>query len=334
MVPVLDRNKKPLMPATEKRARLLMDRGRAKPYWRKGVFCIILQDEPSGRGMQEIVVGIDPGSRFEGFTVKSGKHTLLNVQTDAKTDVKKKMEDRSMNRGARRQRKTPYRKCRSNRSRRKDWIPPSTKARWDWKISIVRWFQDLYPVSHIALENIAAATWKGARKWNKNFSPIEVGKNYFREWLAGEGLDLTEFHGYETSEMRKGYGLKKNSNKSKQDFYTHCVDSWCLANEVVGGHTAPDNTRTTYLKPLVHHKRKLHMPVPAKGGTRRNYGGTMSLGIVRGTLVKHVKHGIALVGGTSKGRISLHDVKTNKRICRSAKLEDIKLLTQLKWNIA
>jgi len=106
-----------------------MKRGRAKPYWCKGVFCIILQDEPKSRHMQEIIIGVDPGSKFEGFTVKSESHTLLNVQTDAKTDVKKKVETRSMLRRSRRGKKTRHRKCRSNRTRSKGYISPSIKSR-------------------------------------------------------------------------------------------------------------------------------------------------------------------------------------------------------------
>jgi len=33
MTPVLDKNKNPLMPCSEKRARILMLRKEAKPYW-------------------------------------------------------------------------------------------------------------------------------------------------------------------------------------------------------------------------------------------------------------------------------------------------------------
>ena len=35
--------------------------------------------EPSGRKHQEVVVGIDPGSKREAFTVASKAHIYLNV---------------------------------------------------------------------------------------------------------------------------------------------------------------------------------------------------------------------------------------------------------------
>lgn len=334
MVPVLDENKHPLMPCSEKRARKLLEKGRAKPYWCKGVFCIILQDEPKSRYIQDIVVGIDPGSKWEGLTVKSEAHTLLNVQTEAKVDVKKKIETRALARRDRRNRKTRSRRCRHNRRKDRGYIPPSTKARWDYKISLINWFRNMYPIRMVAIENIAAKTLKGAKSWNRLFSPLEIGKQYFKNAIDEEGLRLYEYKGYETAEMRKTYSLKKNDKKSKQDFYTHCVDSWCLANEVVGGHTTVDNTKTLFLKPIKRYRRKLHVQVPIKGGVRKNYGGTRSKGFERGTLVKHLKRNICLIGGTSKKGISLNRLADNKRLTQHAKSEDIKILTNLKWNIA
>lgn len=334
MVPVLDKDKKPLMPCSEKRAKLLLGRNEAKPYWSKGIFCIILQRNPTSRYFQDIVVGIDPGSKFEGLTVKSEAHTLLNVQTEAKTDVKKKMETRLNLRRTRRTRNTRYRKCRFNRTRTIDYIPPSTKSRWDYKISLFNWFRKMYKITMIALEDICAKSWKRAKKWNKNFTPIEIGKNYFRNFVASIGLKLYEYKGSQTAEIRNGLGFKKNSKKSKQDFYTHCVDSWCLANEVIGGHTRLDNIRTIFLSPLKRFRRQLQMQNPVKGNIRKKYGSTRSLGLERGTLVKHLKWGLSLIGGSSKGLISLHSFSTNQRLCQNARIEDLTILTNLKWNIA
>lgn len=330
MVPVLDKDKKPLMPCSEKRARKLLEKGEAKPYWSRGVFCIILQKEPSSRNYQDIAVAIDTGSKFEGFSVKSESHTLLNIQTEAKTDVKDKVETRRNLRRSRRNRKTRYRTCRFNRGVG-NRIPPSTKSRWVYKLSIINWLRKLYNITHVVVENVKSKTWKNARKWNKNFSPIEVGKNFFREEIKKMNVDYNEFDGYETFEFRNSYGFKKNSNKSKKDFYTHCVDAWVLANQIVGGHTEVDNLRTLYLKPLKIFRRQLHVQNFSKGGVRKNYGSTRSMGFERRTLVKHPKYGLTLVGGTLKNRISLNSISDNKRLCQNAKPEDLKILTNYKW---
>ena len=330
MVPVLDKDKKPLMPCSEKRARKLLEKGEAKPYWSRGVFCIILQKEPSSRNYQDIFIGIDPGSKFEGFSVKSESHTLLNIQTEAKTDVKDKVETRRNLRRSRRNRKTRYRPCRFNRSVG-NRIPPSTKSRWVYKLSIINWLRKLYNITHVVVENVKAKTWKNARKWNKNFSPIEVGKNFFREEIKKMDVDYNEFDGFETYEFRNSYRFKKNSNKSKKDFYTHCVDAWVLANQIVGGHTEVDNLRVLYLKPLKIFRRQLHVQNFSKGGVRKNYGSTRSMGFERRTLVKHPKYGLALIGGCSKRGLSLNSVLDNKRYCQNAKPEDLTILTNYKW---
>src|SRR3972149_6265718 len=138
-VPVVDSNQNPLMPTTANRATSWIKSGKATPFWKKGVFCVRLNQEPSARNMQDIAVGVDPGSKREGFTVKSKAHTYLNVQTEAVDWVKKAVATRRVLRRNRRQRKTPYRKNRKNRSR--GGIPPSTKARWNWKLRILSWLK-------------------------------------------------------------------------------------------------------------------------------------------------------------------------------------------------
>lgn len=94
-VPVFDRDNQPLMPTTPARARKWMKSGKATGFWKKGVFCVRLNVE-SGNKLQDIALGIDPGSKKESFTVKSAAHTYLNVQADAVTWVKDHVETRRM----------------------------------------------------------------------------------------------------------------------------------------------------------------------------------------------------------------------------------------------
>ena len=164
------------MPCSEKRARMMLDKRRAKACWKSGIFYIILKQEPSARNMQDVSVGIDPGSKKEGYTVKSKAHTLLNVQADAVTWVKDAVEVRRNMRRARRFRKTPCRQNRENRAR--GCLPPSTKARWQWKLRVSRWLAKLYPITSFVVEDIKART-TGKHRWDKSFSPLECGKKWF-----------------------------------------------------------------------------------------------------------------------------------------------------------
>src|SRR3989337_4033037 len=95
-VPVVDSNQNPLMPTTANRATSWIKSGKATPFWKKGVFCVRLNQEPSARNYQDISLGVDPGSKEEGFSVKSEAHTYLNVQAKAVTWVKKAVKARSV----------------------------------------------------------------------------------------------------------------------------------------------------------------------------------------------------------------------------------------------
>jgi hypothetical protein len=312
------------MPCSEKRARQMLEKGKATYFWKLGIFCIRLNFEPSGRHMQPIVVGIDPGSKKEGFTVKSKAHTLLNIQADAVTWVKDAVETRRNMRRSRRQRKTPCRPIRKNRSR--GGLAPSTRARWGLKLRILDQLSRILPITDVVVEDIRAETREGQRKWNSSFSPLEVGKNWFYDQIESRGFSLTTQPGYETAILRFMYGLKKTGKKLSDVFDAHCVDSWVLAQNVVGGHSKPENKRMLCIVPLRLHRRQLHALQPSAGGLRRPYGSTRSLGIQRGSIVKHPKYGVVYLGGFLKDRLSLHSLTDGKRLTQTAKPSDLKIL--------
>ena len=326
-VPVIYNNK-PLMPSTEKHARQMVKSRKATPFWKRGIFCIRLNQKPSSFNLQPVAVGIDPGSKKEAFTVKSKTHTYLNIQADAVSHVKKAIEDRRNMRRGRRFRKTPWRQNKMNRKH--GGLPPSTKARWQWKLRIIAQLAKIYPITDIIVEDIKAMTKEGKRKWNLSFSPLEAGKKWFCSELEQFGhVKLIE--GYTTKTLRDSLGLKKTKAKLSEVFEAHCVDSWVMANACIGGHEKPDNTGIMFISPIRLHRRQLHAFQSAKSGFRRLYGGTRSLGLKRGSLVKHSKYGYCYVGGTMNDRISLHSLKDGKRLCQNAKLSDIIFKTYNIW---
>ncbi len=142
-VPVKSKDGEQLMPTSPPVARHLIKSGKATPYWNNGILCIRLNYETTAY-KQEIAVGVDPGSKKEGFTVKSEAHTYLNVQTDAHSKVGKKIEKRRELRRTRRSRSCPNRKNRTHRHpANKDRIPAGTRARWDWKLRVLDWLSRL-----------------------------------------------------------------------------------------------------------------------------------------------------------------------------------------------
>jgi len=330
-VPVRSQDDKALMPAKESRVRRWLKTGQAIKRWKKGIFYVQLTFNTL-ENIQSIVLSIDPGSKFEGYTVKSKAHTYHNIQENAVTWVSDRVETRAMMRRSRRNRKTPCRKPRFNRSKRKGWLAPSTHARWQLKLNMVKRLNTLYPINHIVIEDIKAESKKGKRKWNKSFSPLETGKNWFCHELE-KIAHMSIKYGHETHKLRTALGLRKSGNKAERNFDAHCVDSWVLANDYVGGHTTPDNTDVIFIKPIQLYRRQLHVLQPSKGNYRKPFGGTKGF-FKKGSVVKHKKHGICIVGGNSKRGISLHDRNTGERITQKAKIEDITFLCYNSWYVS
>jgi len=134
---------------------------KATAFWKGGIFCVRLNVEPSARETQPIAVGIDPGSKREGYSILSAAHTYLNIQAEAREGVKEAEADSTRMRRTRRGRKTPCRQPRQNRKQSRKRLPPSTRARWQWKLRIATFLGQVFPVSAFVVEDIRAATRPG-----------------------------------------------------------------------------------------------------------------------------------------------------------------------------
>jgi len=319
------------MPCTAPKARALLKAGNAHPKWNKlGLFYLQLtyDQEPAN---QRLVVGIDPGSKFEGFSVVGTKETVCNLMVEAPTHIKKAVQTRGSMRRARRHRLW-RRPCRSqNRSSKLHRLPPSTRSRWEAKARIVRQLATVLPLSDAAVEDVQTATRPGTGgQWNRSFSPVQVGKELLYRLLKEQGLSVQLYTGIVTSQLREQYQLSKTHQKEAQTFSSHAVDAWVLAAATCGA-TGPTSTRLWYSVPTRLVRRQLHRMEPEKGGRRPPYGGTRSLGCTRGTLVRHPRYGWCLIGGWDRQaqRVSLHAYKTNKRLTQQAKPADCVLLTRM-----
>ena len=332
-IPVLDKNLKPLMPTTPARARLLLSHGKAKAYRNKlGIFCIILKEEIEPDN-QQIAVGVDPGSHFEGFSVVGTQDTILNGMSEAPRHIKDAVKQRRIMRRSRRHRKLRRRPARfNNRQRNKKTLPPSTFARWNAKVRILKQLAKIIPITDVVVEDVKATTHKGQRRWNINFSPIEHGKEWFYDQIQKMNVNLHTIEGFETMRLREIFRLKKTSSKAKQTFDSHAVDAWVMAADITGAEQ-PTEKGLFYWIPIRLHRRRLHYLQPSKGSKRKPYGSTRSYGLKRGTLIEHIKYGIAYIGGMQQKieRVSLHNIKTGKRLTQNAKLHDLQILTTISW---
>jgi RRXRR protein len=311
------------MPCTPAKARHLFKCGKARPKRNKfGLFYVQLcyAQQPDN---QRLVVGIDPGSKFDGCSGVGTTETVVNLMVEAPDHVKKAVETRRTMRRARRHRKWRRPKRFDNRLNRKKRLPPSTRSRWEAKARILAHLKSVLPLTEVVVEDVQAVTRKGkGGRWNGSFSPVQVGKEHLYRLLTEMGLQVHLTSGWQTKALRERYGLKKTRSKSKQSFDAHAVDAWAMAASVSGAEK-PSCTRLWYLLGARLHRRQLHRLKASKRGERKPYGGTRSLGLKRGTLIRHETYGLCTVGGFDRKRqtISLHDYRTNKRLTQGAKVK-------------
>src|SRR6266702_2758248 len=132
---VLDKRKKPLMPCSEKRARLLLERGKAVVH-RRYPFTIRLKERVGG-AVQPVRLKVDPGAQTTGVALVreagDGQHVLHLAEIAHRgATIRKRLQQRAAFRRRRRSAKLRYRPKRvDNRRRARGWLPPSLHARVD-----------------------------------------------------------------------------------------------------------------------------------------------------------------------------------------------------------
>ncbi len=202
---VLSREGKPVMPCTEKRARKLLEAGRARVH-RIFPFAIRLVDRSlASCELQPMRLSLDPGSKFTGVA-------LCRVEETAKADepvmhvgflmelvhrgaqIRKDLQSRSALRRGRRGRNTRYRAPRfNNRAKPPGWLGPSLQHRVDTTISWVNRLRRLAPVTHMAQELVRfdmqamqaeaeGQTIEGVEYQHGTLAGYEVGEYLLEKW--------------------------------------------------------------------------------------------------------------------------------------------------------
>jgi len=161
---VLDRHHQPLMPCSEKRARLLLSRGRAVIH-RCVPLVIRLKDGSREHSIvQDVALKLDPGSQTTGIAVvrvervESGEvhHGLHLCNLSHRGEqVRHALTQRRGYRRRRRSANLRYRPPRfQNRRRASGWLPPSLRSRIGNVLTWGRRFQRWLPLMRIEVERV------------------------------------------------------------------------------------------------------------------------------------------------------------------------------------
>ena len=173
MVITLDKRKKPLGVCTERRARVLITKGRACVY-RYFPFTIIIKDrdvrkeEPSGTYR----VKIDPGAKHTGIAVIRNEDSavVFYEQIEHRAEqIVADLQTRNRTRRSRRTRELRYRRSKwGNKQLAKGrkpqydsprpagWLPPSEKSIGDNILGIVRKLHRLFRITDCSFEGVRA----------------------------------------------------------------------------------------------------------------------------------------------------------------------------------
>jgi hypothetical protein len=161
---VLDRHKRPLMPCSQRRARLLLARKRAVVH-RYVPFIIRLKDRCVQEStMQPVVFKIDPGSKTTGLALARVEETAegevhhavhLAELTHRGEAVHHALVQRAGYRRRRRSANLRYRPARfANRKRQPGWLPPSLLSRIGNVLTWARRYRRWVPLTRIDVERV------------------------------------------------------------------------------------------------------------------------------------------------------------------------------------
>ncbi len=172
---VVDVEGNPLMPTSKVgKVRRWLKSGEAKIIAYEPFFTIQFTKEVKTFS-QNLTLGIDTGYSFIGYSVVepiSGKE-IIGGQLELDSDIKNRMESRKMYRTQRRSR-LRYRAPRfNNRTKREDWLPPSTQQKIDKHNQLINMLVKIMPITQI---NIEMGSFDMAKMNNPEISGEEYQK--------------------------------------------------------------------------------------------------------------------------------------------------------------
>ena len=280
MVYVIAKNGQPLMP-TERfgKVRRLLKNNKAKVIHRCP-FTIQLLYEIENPVTQEIVLGIDAGSKVIGVSASTEKKEVYAAEVELRKDVSSLLSARRELRFSRRNRKTRYRKPRFNNrvhAKKKGWLAPSILQKIGTHLKVVENIIKLLPVSKIIVETASFDI-------QKIQNPAIQGVEY----QQGEQLDFWNVREYVL--FRDGHICQCCKGKSKDKILNvHHIES-----RQTGGN-APNNLIT--LCETCHknyHHGELELPKTIRRGMK--FKDSAFMGIMRWAFYNRLKEIYAPLG--------------------------------------
>jgi hypothetical protein len=185
---------------------------------------IALLEPPSGFEKQDVSLGFDPGSHFDGVSVSSERCNHLNLELIHNKDIKKRMDRR---RGWRRLKRSRLRQRPARfESRYSEKMCPTIRSMFNFRKFTIGEILKLFPISKAIFERVA---YQGKNQFS--FTQVHLGQQAFIDFLHSNINIVKQVKGYITKAKRiKLFGEDfKSSDKGERSFFAHCLDSFSLS---------------------------------------------------------------------------------------------------------
>jgi len=219
---VIDSESRPCLPTKPRRARQLLDQGKA--VVKQVVPFTIQLNRKVSYPIGEFEVGVDDGAKYVGIAVKNVKtnEIVFHAQLNHRQDVSRKVEERRNYRRARRFRLRNSQPKFNNRIKSK--IVPSIRQKKD---CIIRVINDLRKRLNIKKVKVEEVFFNHAKKsYGKFFSLVEIGKEYLHDQIHKLGMVYEVTFGYITKQVRLELDLTKR--------HSHDACAIVESNKLVG----------------------------------------------------------------------------------------------------
>lgn len=292
---VLNKHGRPLMPCSPATARHLLDDGKAKVK-KRTPFTIQLLYGSSGYA-QKIILGVDAGSKTIGLSASTEKEELFAANVIPRNDIVELLSTRREFRGARRNRKTRYRKPRfSNRthSKHKGWLAPSVEVKIQEHITAIKRVCKILPVVKVVIETTEFDLQ--LLKAVADGKPVPQGEDYQKGEMRGH-YNVRQYVLWRDGYACQCCGARSVKNREIK-FYVHHLES-----RKVGGE-APDNLIT--LCNNCHEKihKGLIKKIEFKKRKRNSTRDATFMGIMRKTLMQRLQNELSIPVLETKGYIT------------------------------
>ena len=176
----------PLMPMKSRRVSkfLKLKLGKIRYDRKLNIHYLQLLSKPVDFKTQDITLGLDPGSSFDGISIVSEDTHHLNIELiqrpkKGKTAIKSFKVRQAMNRRIRRSR-LRHRKIRFD-NRTKNKTSPTIKANIDFRKWLIAKLLKIYPITKIVIEDVRFNHYKNSN--GRAFSLVEQGKVELYNWI-------------------------------------------------------------------------------------------------------------------------------------------------------